>query len=280
MATCPRCGNESDTFRPVETGMKVALQAQADQSPSEVCSNCFDELSSKISQGARLRVEQKAREQNKMMIWKSRVNLIRQARGLMVQKAFPEAAVCYEKYLRILEMVYDLKVGELSPKVFNNSTRSKELTVLATVYWDLMRIYDTSPRYGDRMQKCANKLAEFLPFSTAYSDILNKAEAFSRSAKNGEIVRTFLRSAKRKHGRCFVATACFEAPMAKEVITLRAFRDQFLRGSPLGRLFIFHYYRWSPTWVAFLLVHPNSKRIVRFGLRRASAFLNLFLKSA
>ena len=47
------------------------------------------------------------------------------------KRRISEAAVQYEKYLRVLEVVYNLKKGELSPAVFNNSSRSKELTVIA-----------------------------------------------------------------------------------------------------------------------------------------------------
>ncbi len=144
-----------------------------------------------------------------MMMWKNRVHLIKNARNLMTQKAYSEAAVQYEKYLRVLEVVHGKKKGELAPSIFNNSTRSKELTVVASVYWDLMRIYDTSPRYGDRMASSARKCAEFLPFSTIYPDIVKKAEQFSRSAKNPAVMRQFLKMVKSRRGPCFIADAAF-----------------------------------------------------------------------
>src|SRR5690606_19768165 len=104
-------------------------------------------LGKNVSKGVKLLAEKKARQQNKVMLWKNRVNLVKQARQLMEAKAFSDAAVAYEKYFRVIEMVYDLKPGELHPKVFNSSIRSKELTLITSILWDLLRIYDTSPRY-------------------------------------------------------------------------------------------------------------------------------------
>ena len=191
--------------------MRVAMQESGEKAiPEKVCATCFESLSSSVSQGLKLRMEQTMREKNKMMVWKNRVHLIKNARGLMNQKAYSEAAVQYEKYLRVLEVVYNLKKGELSPAVFNNSSRSKELTVIASVYWDLVRIYDTSPRYGDRMQRAAQKLAQFLQFSPIYPDIVKKAEQF---AKNGQKSSGYSPiSAQHEEpgaGPCFIATAAF-----------------------------------------------------------------------
>ncbi|MGZ6480431.1 MAG: CFI-box-CTERM domain-containing protein, partial [Bdellovibrionales bacterium] len=229
---CARCGNLSDSFVSIDPGMRLSLQEAGQAGPIQesVCSSCYEQLTSSVSQGMKLRMEQTMREKNKMMVWKNRVHLIKNARALMNQKAYSEAAVQYEKYLRVLEVVYNLKKGELSPAVFNNSTRSKELTVIASVYWDLVRIYDTSPRYGDRMQRSATKLAEFLQFSPIYPDIIKKAEQFARSAKNQNVMRQFLRATKSKRGPCFVATAVYaDEPYALELTLLRNFRDRHLR---------------------------------------------------
>lgn len=255
--------------------MRVALQTtgMADSLPDRVCSSCYDALSGKVSKGVKLRIEQETREKNKVMLWKSRVNLVKQARALMSQKAYSEAAVAYEKYIRVLEIVYNLKAGDLTPKVFNNSTRSKELTVVASVYWDLVRIYDTSPRYGDRMKKAANKLAEFLPFSTIFPDVVKKAEAFSRSAKNPQIVKDLLKQVNAKRPRCFIATAAFGAPLCAEVQLLRLFRDRVLKNSHWGRYLILKYYVFSPPLATIIENH----HFLRWGLRKFLSFLCLWV---
>jgi hypothetical protein len=270
---CPRCANLSDSFVNIDPGMRVSLQeaGETGQIPDKVCAACFDALTSNVAQGLKLRMEQSMREKNKMMVWKNRVHLIKNARSLMSQKAYSEAAVQYEKYLRVLEVVYNLKKGELSPAVFNNSSRSKELTVIASVYWDLVRIYDTSPRYGERMQRAALKLAEFLQFSPIYPDIVKKAEQFSRSAKNQGVIRQFLRTTKSKRGPCFVATAVYAGqPYALELTLLRNFRDRRLRPYRLGRRMIWLYYKSSPRLALWFTRNPRASAFIR---RTLSALL-------
>lgn len=251
---CPRCGNSAEAFQPVDTSLKVALEStgRAENLPGVVCTNCYAELTSSVSQGMKLRLEAEQREKNKMVLWKNRVNLIKQARQHMIHKAYSEAAISYEKYLRVLELVYNKKKGELTPEIFNNSKRSKELTVVASVYWDLMRIYDTSPHYTERMRESAQKLTEFLQYSTLHQDILRKAESFLRAAKNPAVVRSFLTASKGRTGKCFVATAAFGTAFTPELDILRGFRDETLKQFPLGRKFVKAYYRTSPPLAKWL----------------------------
>lgn len=266
---CPSCGKPAEELVPIDTGMKVALTATGLQGsiPTFVCRNCYTDLVGRVSQGMRLRLEKDAREKNKLLLWKSRVNLIRQARGLMDQKSYSEAAVAYEKYLRVLEMVYNLKRGQLSPEVFNNSKRSKELTVVASVYWDLMRIYDTSPRYGDRMTQAARKLAQFLPLSPIFPDVVKKAEAFARTAKNPGVVRSFLKACKVGRAGCFIATAVFQDESSVELEALRTYRDRVLLLSPGGRRFVMWYYRHSPPIADWIGTRPWARTSLKPVLR-------------
>lgn len=249
MKPCSRCGTPTEEHLKIEPGMRLALQGTVDPSqiPDSACPKCYDELTRSVSKGMKLRMEAQAREQNRAVLWKSRVNLIKQARSLMNQKAYSEAAVSYEKYLRVLEIVYNKKPGQLDPGIFNNSKRSKEMTIITSVYWDLLRIYDMSPRYGDRQRKAAAKLAQFVKFSTIYPDIVKRAEAFVRSAKHPDIIREFLRSSGGMRGKCFIATAVYgDDPYAREVLLLRRYRDTVLRKSPSGRALVYCYYRISP----------------------------------
>ena len=275
LKTCPNCGNQTEKIISVDTGMRVGLSAtgMAESVPERVCQACYDALSGKVSQGVKLRIEAETREKNKMMLWTSRVNLIKQARHLMTQKAYSEAAVAYEKYLRVLEIVYNVKKGELSPDVFNKSKRSKEMTVVTSVYWDLFRIYDTSPRYSDRMSAAGQKLTQFLPFTPIFPDIAKKAEGFLKSSKNPQHVRNLMKSLKIGKSRCFIATAAFESGYAPEVMQLRAFRDQRLKQSALGRKFIVFYYRYSPSLAQKLDAHPRLRATTRSFIKLVCWFL-------
>lgn len=263
--TCAHCGSVSDNFMDIEAGMRVALsEAGIKDLPEKVCASCYEKLAGSVSQGLKLRLERDAREKNKMIMWKNRVHLIRNARNLMNQKAYSEAAVQYEKYLRVLEMVYNLKKGELSPAVFNNSVRSKELTVVASVYWDLLRIYDTNQRYAERMHQSAQKLAQFLPFSQIYPDVMKKADQFAKTAKNQSVVRMFLKQTKSRRGPCFIADAAFASePDALTPHLLRAFRDQHLRTRKWGRWAVAAYYRGSPPVARYIARHPAMAALTR-----------------
>lgn len=249
--------------------MRLALQtAGIDETlPPQVCGKCYEELSRQVSFGTKLRVERQVATQNRINLWKNRVKLLRQARQFMAQKMFSDAAVAYEKYLRILEMVNDVEKGKLAPEHFNNSARSKELTVLTTVYWDLFRIYDTSTKYGDRMEKSGQKLAEFLRFSTAYQDIVRKAEAFQKTAKNPEIVKNFLKQVRANRPFCFIATEAFQSGYDPHVLYLRRFRDDKLKKTAWGRSFIYHYYRHSPAVSRWIGANPFWRRPTRLLLR-------------
>lgn len=280
--TCPRCKQLTDQFFPIDAGMRLALRdaGVAEQLPDQVCPTCYDSLTGHVSQGLKLRMERDMREKNKMVMWKNRVHLIKNARSLMNQKAYSEAAVQYEKYLRVLEMVYNLKKGDLSPAVFNNSSRSKELTVIASVYWDLVRIYDTSPRYSDRMQTSAGKLSQFLPFSPLYPDVIKKAEVFARTAKNQTVIRGFMKNTKAKRGPCFIASAAFaNEPFAPELYILREFRDQVLRPWYWGRQLVWIYYRMSPPIAAWLSNSQLKMRATRWLIKKIAQRLKKNLKS-
>lgn len=61
---------------------------------------------------------------------------------------------------------------------------------------------------------------------------------------------------------CFVATVAFEGD-APELEAFRAYRDDILRKTALGRLFIRGYYRYGPGLAIWIERHPAVKRSVR-----------------
>jgi hypothetical protein len=273
---CPRCGNKVEELQAIDQALseKIKLAGNSEALPSQVCLNCFSQLSGSITSTA-LQTRERIKEQKKLMLWKSRVNLIKKARQLMADKAYSDAAVEYEKYVKVLELVLEVPSGKLTPEAFKDSARTQELTVVAGVYWDLLRIYDTSESYGDRMKAAADKLAQFLKFTPVYPDIMRKAEMFSKMSKHPSIVRTFIKNASESKGRCFIATSAFESPYADEVLVLQNWRDEVLLSRFSGRIFIKIYYMLSPPF-AFVLDHlPFLKAIVRSSLR---LFINRALR--
>lgn len=274
---CPHCGNKVEELQTIDAALsaKIVEAGHAGSVPAQVCMNCFTQLAGSIGRGSVLLAKEKAKEQKKLMLWKSRVNLIKKARQCMIEKAFSDAAVQYEKYIKVVEMVFDAKPGELSPEMFKDSARTQELTVVASVYWDLLRIYDTSDKYGERQALAAKKLTQFLRFTPIYPDILRKAESFSRSARNPAVFKQFLKMASDSKGRCFIATSAFDSPFAPEVLALQDWRDLQLEKTAIGSLFVKLYYRISPPFAAFLDRVPLLKAPVRWVLRQ---FINRALR--
>jgi uncharacterized repeat protein (TIGR01451 family) len=65
---------------------------------------------------------------------------------------------------------------------------------------------------------------------------------------------------------CFIATAAYGSPMAEDVRYLRAFRDQYLLTSSLGRWLVKQYYRLSPPLADALRAHDGWRAAVRTAL--------------
>lgn len=262
---CPKCGTQVSDLLRVDPGLRLRIQEVlgAETLPEEICPSCYKTLNQSVSRGAKLRAEQSAREQNKLILWKSRVNLVKQGRALMAQKSYSEAAVAFEKYLRVLEVVHDLKPGELTPETFKDSARTKEITVVASVLWDLVRIYDTTPRYGDRQKKAARKLTDFVKLSPIQSEIVRKARQFEGQAKNPGVVKDFIKTADKKGGKCFIATATFQDSEAYEVLLLREFRDVILSKTFFGKVFISLYYFFSPPLAEIVSSSSTLQKLLR-----------------
>ncbi|MES2855879.1 MAG: hypothetical protein V4692_08445, partial [Bdellovibrionota bacterium] len=193
--SCPYCHDSVPNLVRIEPGMKLRLQehAKINPAPEAVCDGCYKMMAKMVSKGAALRAEAQSKEQNRLMLWKNRVGLVKQAKVYITQKNFAEAAVSFEKYLRVLEIVYDVKAGLLSPDLFKGESKGQEMTVITSVYWDLMRVYDTNPRYIERQMKAADKLAEFARFTPIFPHIMRKAESQTRSAKHPEAFKRFIK---------------------------------------------------------------------------------------
>ena len=79
--------------------------------------------------------------------------------------------------------------------------------------------------------------------------------------------KIFLDNSAQKRPKCFIATAAFETPLAREVQILRFYRDFYLRKYYLGKKFILIYYRVSPQIARWIDHSPTAKKYVRVLIR-------------
>lgn len=271
MATCPQCGNEFSELQIPEKDLvdKFREKDSSFSVPEQACRSCLNDLRKQAyGVGGVFIAQQKAMEQKKQELWRGRVNFVKSGHNFMNKQLFSDAAVSYEKYIRTLEIVFDCESGQLSPQIFKEQAKTAELTVITGVYWDLVRIYDTSDKYADRQKVAANQLAKFIGYTPIYAELIRKAQNFlKKGARNPEVIKNFLKAAGQKHGRCFIATSAFEIPLAHEILVLKKFRDDKLKSSKMGRKFITIYYKVSPAIACHLDRHKYLKPAVRTVLR-------------
>lgn len=270
MIKCPQCGQEVQEVIPIDIELRNRIQEMNLDFPAdqEICRACISMIRRKATtSGGLLMAQEKAKDDRKVKLWKSRTTLVRQGHNQMANKLYSEAAISYEKYLKLVEMVFDCPKGQLTPQMLKEAAKTTELTVISGVYWDLVRVYDTSDQYGDRQKHAAKQLGAFVPFTPIFPDIVRKALIFQRQARHPEVVKQFLVAANAKRSRCFVATSAFNSPVQDEVLILRQFRDHKLRPTPWGRWFIKRYYAYSPAIACFLDKHAYAKPFVRAILR-------------
>jgi hypothetical protein len=79
-------------------------------------------------------------------------------------------------------------------------------------------------------------------------------------------------------GGCFIATAAYGTPMAKEIQILREFRDKYLLTNPLGKGLVDVYYRISPPIAQFITEHSSLKPIVKAGLKPVVAMCSIIFE--
>ena len=68
------------------------------------------------------------------------------------------------------------------------------------------------------------------------------------------------------NGGCFIATAAYGSPMAKDVVLLKEFRDNILINNSIGRMFVRFYYTFSPPIANYIGGSEGLRFVIRCSL--------------
>lgn len=245
LSGCPLCSASTSLLHTIDTGMRLRLEKEGQFVTHEaVCTSCFKDLSKKLSNASFLAAEQIINDNYRKNLWKNRLSLIKQARSHLVLKNHAEAAICYEKYLRIVELVFEKSRMDIRPEFFKDNPR--EVTLIVGALWALVEIYDLHPNYAKKQEEAAAKLGELVSYTNLFSSIVKTATAKKAHGKNPRAYKALLKNANVKTGNCFIASIAFESRNDPTLVILRAFRNQVLSTNAPGKTFVRLYYRWSP----------------------------------
>lgn len=276
-SACPQCGTQTTLLHPIDQGMKLRLEQEgAASSHDEVCTNCFKVMSKNLSNASVLQAEKMIQANYKKNLWQNRFALLKEGRACLDRKEHADAAICYEKYLKVIQYVYEKSFEELDASLFGEHPR--EVTLICSALWTLIEIYDLHPNYTAKQESCATKLGELLPYTNLFATLAKQAAIKVRHAKNPRAYQTLLKKANIKTGNCFIASVAFPDRQDPTLVTLRQFRNQILATSFLGRRFVRFYYSYSPAVANRLQHKPSAKKLLHWVLPPLARCLKVLFK--
>ncbi|MFK5955203.1 MAG: DUF1565 domain-containing protein [Planctomycetota bacterium] len=107
----------------------------------------------------------------------------------------------------------------------------------------------------------------FLDFTLPSIDLLGGGPANATvtlpAGQTGSTTLNVVRTTDKGRLECFVATAAFGSPMTEELDVLRAWRDDVLMESPIGRWAVSKYYLYSPPLAGWIAQSPKRRAMAR-----------------
>jgi len=202
------------------------------------------------SQALRDRIQaqiDQAAEAHRQELFKHRIELARGGVRSYSLRRVPEAVKSFHTYIKILEDWKKVSEGGLTPSLFDPKEDAAELLLISGVYWDLVKLYDrtkSSERYAE-FSHYIEKYIEFTagqPFQPLAAETVRKYIVADKPVHKKEFKELYKNIAD---SNCFVATSLVDVQESETTPTLRWWRDQVLRKSQAGRVFLFVYYRLS-----------------------------------
>lgn len=217
--------------------------------------------------------------------YNARITIAKNARLAFAAKNYPVAAKQYTEYLSVLSHARDIEdIYALSPKDFDEKTPVSELLLISHVYWDLSKMYESSPKLAENYSKALNQFVKFTanqPYQVLNSEMVRKYIRKKKRTKsvNQELVKiteTYQEIFSQSKS-CFVATYCFGQDHYKTNV-LRDFKSELLRW-PFGANVVGYYYRISPKLINIAQSNKLIDKITRVTIIPALSIFAFFTQS-
>jgi hypothetical protein len=180
--------------------------------------------------------------------------------GITIEKDYDGDGEVDEVIITGIPMLINPSPTDNAAEVPLNQELSWVVSDSGMVTYDVYFGVETSPQLVSEDQTGTTYAPHLKPETTYYWRVtaINENNIFTTSA--------LWQFTTRASSGCFIATAAYGTPMAKEIQVLRKFRDEYLLTNPLGQVFVNLYYKLSPPIADFITDHPSLKPIVRAGL--------------
>lgn len=127
---------------PSDLQLKLLDISLSESAYTRTCTKCLGTLKRGAVNPKELQHSKKAEDAQKQAMWSSRGDLLKQAYQALKENHFANASKNFEAYIRILEVVFDQKPGNLNPDHFREMNKIDEMKTLVLVYWELTQIFD------------------------------------------------------------------------------------------------------------------------------------------
>lgn len=227
--------------------------------------------------------EERRRELELRAKYNQRITVAKIGRNAFTNKNYTKAIKEYTEYLTVLGHAKGIEdIFSLAPSNFDEKTPVSELLLISHVYWDLGRMYSSSPKYIDYYKKSLEQFVKFTanqPYQVLNSEMVRKFIKKQKRTKQDEDSLKLLDETYSKifseSSSCFVATYAFgqDHPITNK---LRVFK-QHLLDWPFGIQIVDQYYKKSPKLIEYLINHKVIAKLARLTIipvLRAFAFFS------
>ena len=189
--------------------------------------------------------------------YRDRLKVLKKAQELSAMDEIPKAVQHYSLYLNTLAQYFDVPEASLSPAHFSKEQDLAEMLLISHTYWDLAKAYDRSPSLTMESIRCLTQFVKFtLGFKYQYANSQMVKKYIRKGlAHNPKPFKDTFEKIRIEAKGCYIATHCYGSTHPITA-SLRDFRDQSLRSTLSGRVFIASYEAISPSLVKICYRHP------------------------